>query len=433
MQNDPRKGVIGANRTQYSTMTVAMNIVMNTDCIASIEDIEKFLQGTRKVDFFLDSRKDRYLFLSDVLIKVKYNQLRKKDKITVKRYLRKVSGYSKKQIKRLIDKWKKGKLLSSLEKIERSRNKFDCKYGPKEISLLARADEALNFPNGHALKESLMREYMIFKKEEFEVISQISVSHIYNLRKTNLQYRSMAMHYVKTNPTRVNIGERKKPDNQGKPGCLRVDSVHQGDFNGVKGVYHINIVDEVTQWEVVGCVEGISERFLLPLLEELFLQIPFEIINFHSDNGSEYINRRVAKLLNKLNISQTKSRSRKSNDNALAEGKNGAVIRKHIGRNHIAKKYAFSLNEFYHQCFNSFLNYHRVCSFATDYADKRGKIRKKYDVHMTPYEKLKSLESDMFLKDGIAFEKLDKIAYAESDIEAGERMKKEKEKVLKSR
>ena len=64
-------------------------------------------------------------------------------------------------------------------------------------------------------------------------------------------------------------------------------------------------------------------------------QFPFPILGFHSDNGSEFINHTVAKLLNKLLIEQTKSRPRHSNDNGLVERKNGAVIRKHMGFDHI--------------------------------------------------------------------------------------------------
>lgn len=406
---------------------------MNTNRIVSIRDIERFLQGADKIDFCVQSKKEKYHFISDTLVRAKYNQLRKKKCSLVIKYLKKITGYSNRQIDRLIFKWKKGELISSLSEVEKNRNTFPCKYGPVEIGLLARADEALNFPNGHALKKSLVREYEVFKKEEYLVISQISVSHIYNIRNNSLQYQSKTMHYTKTSPVNIPIGERIKPDNQGIPGYLRVDSVHQGDFNGVKGVYHINIVDEVTQWEVVGCVEVISEKFLIPLLKDLIGCIPFKIVNFHSDNGSEYINYQVADMLNRLVVKQTKSRSRKTNDQALVEGKNGSVIRKHMGRNHIPKKYAEKVNAFYKECFNPFLNYHRVCSFSTDYVDRKGKIRKKYDVHMTPYERLKSLnDSGRYLKDGITFEILNEIAYAESDIEAGEKMREEKEKLFKN-
>jgi hypothetical protein len=171
---------------------------------------------------------------------------------------------------------------------------------------------------------------------------------------------------------------------------------------------------------------------MIPLLEVLIEQFPFVIHNFHSDNGSEYINKMVAKILERLLISQTKSRSRHSNDNALAEGKNGSIIRKHMGRNHIPKENAPIINEYYEKCFNIYLNFHRVCGFATDYVDKRGKIRKKYDVYLTPYAKLKTIpNAEQFLKPGITFEKLDKIAYAESDNDFAEKMEKARKEMIK--
>jgi len=67
-----------------------------------------------------------------------------------------------------------------------------------------------------------------------------------------------------------------------------VDSVHQGDLEGEKGVYHINAVDEVTQWQVVGAVSQISEAALEPVLESMLDEFPFLIRGFHSDSGSEY-------------------------------------------------------------------------------------------------------------------------------------------------
>jgi hypothetical protein len=109
---------------------------------------------------------------------------------------------------------------------------------------------------------------------------------------------------------------------------VRVDSVPQGDLDGIKGLYHINLVDEVSQFQFVGSVERISEHFLLPVLEALIEAFPFVVLGFHADNGSEYINTRVVALLEKLRIEPfTKSRARRTNDNALVESKNGSVVR----------------------------------------------------------------------------------------------------------
>jgi hypothetical protein len=230
--------------------------------------------------------------------------------------------------------------------MKRTQHTFPKKYDIGDVILLSEVSIATEMPNGNALKKILLDSYHIYDDVRFERLKQISVSHIYNLQKTNV-YQSRMLSYTKTKPSKNNIGERRKPKPDGKPGYLRVDSVHQGDLDKVKGVYHINLVDEVTQWEIIGCVEGISEFFLEPLLLKLLEEFPFRILNFHSDNGSEYINKTVSSLLNKLNIEQTKSRSRKSNDNGLVEGKNNALIRKHIGYKHIPKKYAEVINDYY--------------------------------------------------------------------------------------
>lgn len=198
-------------------------------------------------------------------------------------------------------------------------------------------------------------------------------------------------------------------------------------------MYHINIVDEVTQWEIVGCVERISEEYLFPLLKDLLARFPFVIVNFHSDNGSEHINKAVAELLNKLLVSQTKSRPRHSNDNGLVEGKNNYVIRKHIGYRFIDKGYAKHFNIFYKECFNPYLNFHRPCGYATLTTDKRGKRKKKYDTYQTPYARLKSLpNAKTYLKKGITFKMLDKVAFAESDNEFAEILQKKKEELFNS-
>jgi transposase InsO family protein len=258
------------------------------------------------------------------------------------------------------------------------------------------------------------------------------------LRNTH-QYRSKRGTYTKTKPTSVPIGERRKPDNEGKPGYLRIDTVHQGDYvdqgGHTKGVYHINIVDEWTQWEMIGSVEGISERFLAPLLEQLLKQFPFRIINFHSDNGSEYINKVVAKLLNKMNISQTKSRPRRSNDNGLVETKNGSVIRKHMGYAYIPQKHAEKINIFYKTYMNPYLNFHRPCAFPEDVPDKKkkGKIKKQYKIYLTPFERLKTHPTaSKFLKNNVTLQLLQQFADQMSDTEAAKDMQKAKKELLKS-
>ena len=275
--------------------------------------------------------------------------------------------------------------------------------------------------SGPATRAVLRREWHTFGHSRFERLAGLSNGHLYNLRKTKT-YRNIRRVWQRTRPTAVHIGVRRRPDPRGQPGYLRVDTVHQGDLDGVKGVYHINVVDEVTQYQHVGTVAAISEAFLLPVLQSLIEAFPFELKGFHADNGSEYINHRVAALLEKLRVGRfTKSRARHSNDNALVESKNASVIRKWLGYGHIPAPLAEAVNVFNREWLSPFLNYHRPCQFPTEAIDPKGRVRKRYrdaDV-MTPYEKLKSLpDAQRYLRCGIAFEQLDAIAHAMSDLQA---------------
>ena len=106
---------------------------------------------------------------------------------------------------------------------------------------------------------------------------------MYNLRNS-AGYRNQRVVLTKTQPTKsTKIGVRKAPAPEGRPGLIRVDSVHQGDLDGVKGLYHVNAVDCVTQWEVVASVQTISEAHLLSVFEEMLSQFPFEILGFQAD------------------------------------------------------------------------------------------------------------------------------------------------------
>lgn len=404
---------------------------MNDSHIVSIAQIKSFLKINSAIKFKAVSKREKYEWIDNVLTKFRYLGLSKKEKGVVRNYIAKMTGLSQSQTDRIIAKKRKfGKVfLNSTE-----RHCFPRRYGPADIGLLIKTDNSHNRLSGPATKKILEREHNVFGKTEYSKIGEISSSHIYNLRETR-QYISHSLTIKKTNPSKVPIGERRKPDPQGKPGYLRVDTVHQGDLDKEKGIYHINIADEITQWEIVGSAEKISEYCLEPLLKDLISQFPFKIINFHSDNGSEYINKRVVKLLNKLLVRQTKSRARHCNDNALIECKNGAVIRKNMGYRHIPRRFASAVNQFYKTYLNIYLNFHRPCGFATITVDKKGKQKKIYkqENYQTPYERLKSLKNaEQYLKQNISFEMLDKIAYEFSDNDFAEETQKAKDELFKN-
>ena len=405
---------------------------MNAKDLTTIDQLSAFLEGTQRVAFEVASDKDsRYQWIQRTLVKFRYKSLRKPDKGVLIQYLVKVSGYSRQQITRLVKQYRD---TGRLVRRQRTVKGFSRRFTDDDIRLLVTMDMRHNTPNGLTMKKLCERAYVVFDEQAYHRLASISVAHLYNLRKST-PYLRQRRHQEKTRSKTSHIGERRKPQPDGKPGYLRIDTVHQGDWDKQKGVYHINAVDEVIQMQMVLSLEKISERYLIPILKQLLADFPLVIQGFHSDNGSEYINKRVAELLEKLRIEFTKSRSRQTNDNALVESKNGHVVRKIFGHGHIPQRWASLINDFNRQHLNPYINYHRPCLFPVIITDSKGKQRKRYPYQslMTPYEKLRSLpDADQYLKPGITFEILDAIAYQQSDNEAADELQKARRQLFKT-
>jgi transposase InsO family protein len=409
-----------------------MKAIMKLDDLTTTDQLKDFLCGTQAVAFSVISNKDAsYRWIQAELVRFKYLSCSRQDKGVVIRYLMKVSGYSRQQITRLVSQYRD---TGRLQRRQRTIAGFSRRYTQEDIRLLAAMDERHGTPCGPAVKKLCERAYGLFGQREYQRLAAISVSHLYNLRQSTT-YTRQRRHFEKTRPKVSSIGERRKPRTNGKPGYIRIDTVHQGDQDKQKGVYHINAVDEETQFEVVCSVEKISERYLIPALEQMLDAFPFTLLGFHSDNGSEYINSRVAGLLDKLRIEFTKSRSRHSNDNALAESKNAAVVRKQFGYSHIPQRWAALINDFNREHLNPYLNFHRPCFFPETRTDAKGKERKvyRYENLMTPYDRLKSLpDAKDSLKPGVTFEILDAVALHISDNQAAEQLQKARQKLFRT-
>ena len=391
------------------------------------EQIRAFLEATDEVQFEGANRAEVYGWVSRTLCEQEYWKQSKATKGLLRRYLEKMTGLSRAQVTRLIAAYVE---TGRVEESRYRRHRFAQRYGSADIGLLAEVDEAHETLSGPATRQILKREFEHYRDQRFERLAGISVAHIYNLRKSR-NYRAKRVRYEKTRPVQIAIGERRRPEPHGQPGYLRVDTVHQGDLDGVKGVYHINAVDEVTQWQVIGATAQIGEQWLIPVLEAMLVQFPFRLRGFHSDNGSEFINHTVAGLLNKLLAEQTKSRPRHSNDNGLVESKNAAVIRKHIGYGYIAASHASAMMTFYREHLNPYLNFHRPCGVPEITTDRKGKQRRVYRRYATPWELLKqSPQFPGYLKPGVNTTDLERQAGRQSDTEAARRMQEAKRKLF---
>ena len=399
---------------------------MNEAQVRTVEQVRQVLEGTQELEFRgAEDDEGRYGWIDAVLRRFEYRQLPRRDRAPVLAYLQRLSGYSRAQITRLVSRWVGGKPL--VKQYRAPEHAFARRYTAADVALLAEVDRAMGTLSGPATACVLRRQRDVSGDARFERLGGVSVGHLYNLRNS-AGYRAQRVVLTKTRPTKAaTIGVRKAPAPEGRPGFIRIDSVHQGDQDGIKGLYHINAVDCVTQWEVVATVQTISEAYLLPVIKQMLAQFPFEILGFHADNGSEYINHRVARMLGKLKAEFTRSRPRHSNDNGLAETKNGAVVRKEFGYDHIPQRHAARFNTYCAEYLNPFLNFHRPCLFSTDKPDpkKPARFKRVYRPQdaMTPLDKLARLpDAAQYLREGTALEELYKLARAFTDVQAAEEL-----------
>lgn len=380
---------------------------MNDSRLATLAQIREFLDGTADVGLQPNgSRAQRYEFVQRTLVRLIYRGLARPEKSLVRAYLARMTGFSRAQLTRLLAQYAACGRVQAHYKAPVAG--LQRRFGPAECLALAELDALHETLSGPATVHLCRRAWQVYGDARYQQLATISVAHLYNLRATPV-YRQRRVRLEKTHTKLSGIGVRKAPAPDGRPGFIRIDTVHQGDRDGLKGVYHINAVDCVTQWQLVACCERISEAFLLPVITLLLEQFPFQILGFHSDGGSEFVNHDVARLLEKLRVEFTKSRPRQCNDNALVETKNGAVVRKFMGYSHIPQHFATRINAFYTEHLNPYLNLHRPCLFATERADAKGRVRKIYfaqDVQ-TPLEKLSRLPgTDQHLKPGCTLQAL---------------------------
>jgi len=394
----------------------------------SLERIRAFLEASNELELAATNREERYEWVRRTRVAQEYATQSRSGKGLLRRYLAKMTGMSRAQVTRLI-----GQYRSSGEVRNRPyrRHRFARRYSEEDAVLLALVDEAHDTLSGPATQKILEREYHDFGDARFRRLAEVSVAQLYRLRRSRA-YRQRRLVIHPTRPTQVAIGERRRPEAKG-PGWLRVDTVHQGDLNGVKGIYHINAVDEVTQWQVVGAAPQISEAWLKPLLEAMLEQFPFRLQSFHSDNGSEFVNHTVAGMLNKLLIEQTRSRPYRGGDNALVEAKNGAVVRKHMGYSHIAAAHADAVQQFYERHFNPYLNFHRPCAAPEIVTSTKGKRRRVYRWYATPWQILRQWpEVARCLKPELTIAMLDERARRQSDTDAASQTRAAKRDLFES-
>ena len=229
-----------------------MVINMEEAKLKTLEQVKAFLGGTPEVAFRVP-KEGRNPFIERVFKRFGYAPHGRPDKGVLLRYIERMTGLSRQQVTRLVGRYRKdGKLTKQPHAHKRG---FANRYTAADVALLAETEVLHGTLSGPATKKLMERAHQVFGDPRYERLAGISVSHLYNPRGSKL-YQNKRRHWTKTSPAGAPIGTRRAPQPDGVPGYIRIDSVHQGDLDGAKGVYHINAVDCVTQMQFVATCDN---------------------------------------------------------------------------------------------------------------------------------------------------------------------------------
>jgi hypothetical protein len=157
-----------------------MRVRMQNSEALTPEQIGAFLTASVGIDFTGQSREERYAWVQSTLIGQRYLSLGKKERGAVRAWLAKVTGLSLPQITRLIRSYRQS---GEIRVRQGARRRFPTKYTAEDLELLIEVDRAHQCLSGPATRRILEREWRVFGKQPYARLAEISVAHLYNLRR----------------------------------------------------------------------------------------------------------------------------------------------------------------------------------------------------------------------------------------------------------
>lgn len=247
-----------------------------------------------------------------------------------------------------------------------------------------------------------------FREETLQKICTMSHGTIDTLlQKTRLAYKNKRYSHTKTGfLLKRHIPVRTFADwNEKKPGFLEMDLVaHEGGNASGEFCFSFNLVDIQTCWSEFCAIRNKAHTWIIASLDTIGSRLPFPILGVDSDCGAEFINHAMLKYCNTNNITFTRGRSYRKNDNCYIEQKNSSVIRKAVyhGRYDTDTSLVL-LNELYDRL-RLYVNYFMPCSKLLEKTHdmQKGKTIRKRDAYKTPYQRvLEDSRIDDTIKKGL--------------------------------
>ena len=119
---------------------------------------------------------------------------------------------------------------------------------------------------------------------------------------------------------------------EGRPGFVEADLVaHEGGRAGGDYPQTLDLTDVQTGWTELAAVPNKAQVWVFEAIQQLRQRLPFPLLGLDSDNGSEFINNHLRRYCEQQQLTFTRSRPHRKNDNCFVEQKNYSVVRRHVG------------------------------------------------------------------------------------------------------
>lgn len=177
--------------------------------------------------------------------------------------------------------------------------------------------------------------------------------------------------------------------NERRPGFVEIDLVaHEGGTNSGEFIQSLDVTDVCTGWTEVQAVRNKAQVWVFEAIKDIRARLPFELLGIDSDNGGEFINNQLLRYCQQQQITFTRSRTSRKNDNCFVEQKNYSVVRRAVGYlRYDSEPELKLLNELYSKL-RLYTNYFQPVMKLVEKQRVGSKVKKKYDRARTPYERV---------------------------------------------
>ena len=179
------------------------------------------------------------------------------------------------------------------------------------------------------------------------------------------------------------------PWDEEKPGFIEIDLVaHCGDNISGQYLYTLTATDIATGWTEMIAISNKSQIATFEGLKVLQKRFPFPILGIDSDNGSEFINALLFNYCKSNQITFTRCRAYKKNDQAHVEQKNWSKVRTNDGYDRFTTEEEKTLLNDLYLILHDLENLFRPVMKLVEKQRNDAKVKKIYDLARSPYKRV---------------------------------------------